>query len=1533
VVLKGRFYVEYGRTPIPISSNATIEDRPDEKIYSSANPFPGVLFSEMSEQHLRGYEIFMLKLHPVQYIPKTGELLYFGAMTVNISLKETGKISPLFRNSPQDRADVLGMVDNPNEVNTYTKTVTHVQRTTLVNPSYSYDYVIITNNVLRSSFQPLIDRKIQKGLNATIVLVEDIMKDPDYDCDGLFGDGLGSPKFNDTQAHIRNFIKDAYQNWGTEYVLLGGDDEIIPSRGVYDFGYGSYTDYNIPCDMYYGTLDGSWDNDNDTIFGEAVVYWSGPENGTAGEEADFFAEVYVGRATVDTAEEATIFVSKTLAYEQAPNASYLKNALMIGEKLDSITEGGNGKDLVTEIIPQYTTTRLYDRDGTFSSTTVINKMNSGVHIVNHDGHAWYTSVMGLSNSDVDGLTNTEYFIAYSLGCYSAAFDEATSGASEAIAEHFITSNGGAFAYIGNSRYGWYCPGSTDGPGEQYDRSFFSVLTSGTRNLGKALQLSKEQAPWIDRWTYFNLNLLGDPETEIVTAIKAPTAHFQTRTDLLTPPRIGGLVNLQGTARRGTAASATFNYFTIEFSHGINPTYWMSTGINLINDGLSEVINGTLATWDTSQVTAGTYTLKLSVFDVDGLVGEDRWVVLVSTGWAKERVVNSDTDAFGYDCRSSIATDGFGNLFVANDYYNMSTGYYEIQVSKSSDGGNSWTVVKRAYDSTHNLRYPSIAIDPYSNDIFVAIEREWTSSDHDIFVLRCVGGLWSWSPVANVLGSDDRFPSITSEYQYGSANWQYISYEYVYTYNDRDLMFAKSTDHGANWSVKKLYGNWPDYNVHAQTCITNAEGYIYIAYKWGADYNSPCEIIVVRSTDFGSTWTQFMDVDGLPNGCSFPSIAATHGGDTVMVAFQYDWSASDIDVWYSYSTDKGTTWVKGRSLFTSGLENETMPAVVVDGQGMSGNNIMGCFHAVCQSDHYIEYKKAHYDSLPSWSQFQIANERWIYSGLAITTQLRNRSGQIYPCVTWIDNRPQSYGYGCSLYYSTPGANFYFNSDPPRRAVQVDGRYYDTPVKFNWIAGYNHTISAPSPQSVSSDTRFAWTGWSDLSNQTHEITAGTSDTTLSAYFKTQYYLTINDNGLPLVSETVSVESPHPYPNKYNHTWILTQPGASRMRCHFVYIRTESNYDYIYVLDNSGNIYGIYTGDFDDVWSVWVPDDTIMIRLSSDLSIVDDWFIIDQLEWPSMHATATIDGVNCELPKSFWWDNSSPHSVNIPSTISDVVLPGKRYVFIEWNGLSSSTSNNITFTVSMPGILTANYKTQYHLTINTDPDGLTPRPIIAPPGPWYDNGTLVTCAAQAVSGYTFDHWTVDETNQGQGVNPIAISMNEPHTGIAHYLVHNIAVTNVTPSKTVVGQSYSLSIYVTVENQGDTLETFNVTIYTNTTSIATQTITLTSGSSTTITFTWNTSGFAKGNYTISAYATPVPGETDTTDNTLTDGWVVVTIPGDLNGDFRCNYKDLFILAVAYGSDPSKPNWNPNADINGDGRVNYKDLFILATNYGRTYP
>jgi parallel beta-helix repeat protein len=166
-----------------------------------------------------------------------------------------------------------------------------------------------------------------------------------------------------------------------------------------------------------------------------------------------------------------------------------------------------------------------------------------------------------------------------------------------------------------------------------------------------------------------------------------------------------------------------------------------------------------------------------------------------------------------------------------------------------------------------------------------------------------------------------------------------------------------------------------------------------------------------------------------------------------------------------------------------------------------------------------------------------------------------------------------------------------------------------------------------------------------------------------------------------------------------------------------------------------------------------------------------------------------------------------------------------------------------------------------------------------------------------------------------------------------HDIGIQRVTTSKTVVGQGYSVAINVEITDYGINSETFNVTAYINTISIANQTVTLGSGSSTTTTFVWNTSGFAKGNYVISAYAWPVPGETHTADNRLIDGTVHVGIAGDMNVDGIVDMTDIGLIALAYGSGPGDPRWKPNADITGNGFIDMTDIGYAALNYGKQDP
>jgi uncharacterized repeat protein (TIGR01451 family) len=95
------------------------------------------------------------------------------------------------------------------------------------------------------------------------------------------------------------------------------------------------------------------------------------------------------------------------------------------------------------------------------------------------------------------------------------------------------------------------------------------------------------------------------------------------------------------------------------------------------------------------------------------------------------------------------------------------------------------------------------------------------------------------------------------------------------------------------------------------------------------------------------------------------------------------------------------------------------------------------------------------------------------------------------------------------------------------------------------------------------------------------------------------------------------------------------------------------------------------------------------------------------------------------------------------------------------------------------------------------------------------------------------------------------------------NIAITNVSLSGFIIDRGSIMCINVTVLNKGYFSETFNLTLYANTTAIQMRNISLLPQSSNTLIFIWNTTNFAIGNYTISVHANPVTDEINTTDNT----------------------------------------------------------------------
>jgi len=189
-----------------------------------------------------------------------------------------------------------------------------------------------------------------------------------------------------------------------------------------------------------------------------------------------------------------------------------------------------------------------------------------------------------------------------------------------------------------------------------------------------------------------------------------------------------------------------------------------------------------------------------------------------------------------------------------------------------------------------------------------------------------------------------------------------------------------------------------------------------------------------------------------------------------------------------------------------------------------------------------------------------------------------------------------------------------------------------------------------------------------------------------------------------------------------------------------------------------------------------------------------------------------------------------------------------------------------------------------------------------------------------------------------PYIVTSNET-TLIPRLDPHDIGITQFITSKTVVGQNFSLPSSMSIFNYGNDTEAFDVTVYANTTIIATfANVTLASKNSTAFSILWDTTGFARGNCTIWAYASPVLGETYTTDNNFTSGIVAVAMIGDVDANGKVDVKDVYEVALTYGTSLEGPNpldrtYDPNCDINGDDKIDVKDYYVVCKHYGEVNP
>ncbi len=561
------------QNPVPIGFEPE-EFQFNTALHASDLLYPSALHDGYHVGYSHGYAILDITLNPVQYIPGDGRLFYYPEIIVTIGLEDTEYVNPFFRDNTDDKSWVEMLVYNPEIADTYMSNVpTSEYPDGLCDPSDNYDYVIITTTYNSLDYweaggstpynwESLMDKhQNDDGLNCTLVTIQDITACSDYH--------NSDPLFNDLEAHIREFCKDAYEDWGTRYIFVGGDDEWIPARHMKY----AYED-NVDSDIYWSNLDNTFNEDHDT-------YWG--EEGDLG--FDLYAELFIGRITCDTPQDVSNWMTKSFYYADSDDIDYLDNAAFYGGDMGWTCQGDDfidysaikGTDNWIGPVPgahgPYPSWLGFNYG--FETWNAVNPGNEYDLSVKWtaeppnpgwQGGSEYAAVDGFKNAiNNDQVTlisavahandqmsldvsmsswesdyhNTRPFFIYDFGCHCGDPD-APDGDGVLHSMLFHSDTELAFACVYNTCLGW---GSFDDTNSSsalqmklfWDYFFDVVNNSGSFmnwQLGKAMAYSKDvMAPTIG-WTYSDAPgswrgaiqgclLFGDPAQRIKTMTKPP----------------------------------------------------------------------------------------------------------------------------------------------------------------------------------------------------------------------------------------------------------------------------------------------------------------------------------------------------------------------------------------------------------------------------------------------------------------------------------------------------------------------------------------------------------------------------------------------------------------------------------------------------------------------------------------------------------------------------------------------------------------------------------------------------------------------------------------------------------------------------------------------------------------------------------------------------------------------------------------------------------------------------------------------------
>ncbi|MBQ6084168.1 MAG: T9SS type A sorting domain-containing protein [Bacteroidales bacterium] len=492
---------------------------PSRDVYESDRSYPFKIIDVSQQYYEKGFHIAKLNVYPIFYTPNENTIELYTNIRFQINYEDN---EPTLTRPKTQARYMYNLTENMMYHRIRNKSDFALCEKGPLNiplgpniPAHHYislldmendidpEYIIITNNydvngnliedaehpgvLLTDVFQDFANWKTQTGLPTKVVTIDEISSNYNGD---------------DIQEKVHNFLVDVYHNYGSLYILFGGDTNIVPERMMYC----SHGDYDfLPSDLYYVAVESSWNNNFNNIYGESGDIDLEYEN----------PQFYYGRASVESISEARTFVDKSYKYENLANIlpaqrDYVNNIVAMAKNIfnSRSVELGLGRTInkynsLGSLIEQldYGITqsqvekwRLYvenfhynndtllfvagnnnirignswnweNHNMLFSKETALGCFGSRIplsseenpkqgHLVFHIDHSSYLS-MGTSSeimhqtinrTDVDGFLNAPFYqIIYTAGCYPGEYHK------DCITEHFINNpNGGAVAMFASS---------------------------------------------------------------------------------------------------------------------------------------------------------------------------------------------------------------------------------------------------------------------------------------------------------------------------------------------------------------------------------------------------------------------------------------------------------------------------------------------------------------------------------------------------------------------------------------------------------------------------------------------------------------------------------------------------------------------------------------------------------------------------------------------------------------------------------------------------------------------------------------------------------------------------------------------------------------------------------------------------------------------------------------------------------------------------------------------------------------------------